>query len=155
MGTGYSVATLKERFAQAARGKENIGVVVGKPVVAEEPTTEEDDDEPLLVENKKRFVLFPIKYHEVCLPPPNCVLHGRFGKCTRKQKLLSGLPKKSIYRKIIMIGNTVLTMTNDSLFLMFSPFSRRQMASSTRISLRDLVMKSKFLKQDVSTVFKL
>jgi hypothetical protein len=28
----------------------------------------EEQDEPLLMENKQRFVLFPIKYHEV-LPP--------------------------------------------------------------------------------------
>ncbi|KAJ6261872.1 hypothetical protein Dda_2671 [Drechslerella dactyloides] len=44
------------------------------PVKAAEPTPEtpafnglkpEEADEPLLVENKKRFVLFPIKYHEV------------------------------------------------------------------------------------------
>ena len=69
MGTGYSVAILKERFAQAARGKENVGVVVGKPVIEKQSTdtATEEDDEPLLVENNKRFVLFPIKYHEVHL----------------------------------------------------------------------------------------
>ena len=36
-----------------------------KPVVA--PTIKpEEADEPLLQENPQRFVLFPIKYHEVC-----------------------------------------------------------------------------------------
>ena len=28
---------------------------------------EEEQDEPLLQENPQRFVLFPIRYHEVCL----------------------------------------------------------------------------------------
>src|SRR5271154_1148796 len=115
MGTGYSVAVLKERFAQAARGKENVGVV-GKPAIEKQSadTATEEDDEPLLVENNKRFVLFPIKYHEVHLLTRNSVLYVRFGKCTRKQKLLSGLLKKSIYQKIFMIGNIVLTTMNDS-----------------------------------------
>ena len=30
----------------------------------------QEQDEPLLMENKQRFVLFPIKYHEVRPPPP-------------------------------------------------------------------------------------
>lgn len=39
-----------------------------KPEVA--PTVkEEEQDEPLLQENPNRFVLFPIKYHEVCTRP--------------------------------------------------------------------------------------
>lgn len=43
-----------------------------KPVVAEERGAvstnlkSEEADEPLLRENPNRFVLFPIKYHEVC-----------------------------------------------------------------------------------------
>jgi ribonucleoside-diphosphate reductase subunit M2 len=37
-----------------------------KPTVA--PTIKpEEADEPLLQENPHRFVLFPIKYHEVCV----------------------------------------------------------------------------------------
>lgn len=66
-----SVATMKENFARAGRGKENA-VAVGKKHVIDEPseldkkhTKLEEEEEPLLVENKKRFVLFPIKYHEV------------------------------------------------------------------------------------------
>ena len=50
----------------------------GVPSAAEPQHDEEnEEDEPLLVENKNRFVLFPIKYHEVCndriiplTPPP-------------------------------------------------------------------------------------
>ena len=30
----------------------------------------QESDEPLLQENPHRFVLFPIKYHEVCVPNP-------------------------------------------------------------------------------------
>jgi ribonucleoside-diphosphate reductase subunit M2 len=65
----FSVATLKEKFALAGRGKENATVAAAKKQIVEqveEKTEKEDDEEePLLVENKKRFVLFPIKYHEV------------------------------------------------------------------------------------------
>ena len=38
-----------------------------KPSVASTIKLEESD-EPLLQENPHRFVLFPIKYHEVCVP---------------------------------------------------------------------------------------
>jgi hypothetical protein len=68
----YSVATLKEKFLRAGRGKENTATpVVGKKAVVDEveekksAAKQEEEEEPLLVENKKRFVLFPIKYHEV------------------------------------------------------------------------------------------
>ena len=70
----FSVASLKEKFARAGRGKENATVLVGKKYIVEKPEDknqkeeeEEEEEEPLLVENKKRFVLFPIKYHEVPL----------------------------------------------------------------------------------------
>ncbi|KAK6516759.1 Ribonucleotide-diphosphate reductase (RNR), small subunit [Arthrobotrys conoides] len=55
-------------------GVENIKPVESKAVVKVEPTSDapafnnlkpEEADEPILVENKKRFVLFPINYHEV------------------------------------------------------------------------------------------
>src|ERR1700737_326716 len=68
----FSVATLKEKFALAGQGKENAPVT-GKKHVIEDPSEQDkkhpkadEEEEPLLVENKKRFVLFPIKYHEVC-----------------------------------------------------------------------------------------
>jgi len=69
----FSVAALKEKFARAGRGKENATHPAGKKYVIDERSEqdkkhakiEEEEEEPLLVENKKRFVLFPIKYHEV------------------------------------------------------------------------------------------
>ena len=88
---------------------------VKKPAVA--PTIKETEaHEPLLQENPNRFVLFPIKYHEVrvshasrvkCfrLSRANLPRH-RSGACTRKPKLLSGLPKKLISPKISMTGTT-------------------------------------------------
>lgn len=42
---------------------------VAKPAVAATIKAEEAD-EPLLQENPQRFVLFPIKYHEVCVTRP-------------------------------------------------------------------------------------
>lgn len=70
--------SLKEKFMRAAQGKENA-TGVGKRHVTEEPCEQEkkhskieEDEEPLLVENKKRFVLFPIKYHEVFRPESEC-----------------------------------------------------------------------------------
>ena len=72
-----------------------------KPTVA--PTIKaEEADEPLLQENPHRFVLFPIKYHEVCVYHTRhaqivlglCLLSIRYGKCTRKRKPPSGPPKK-------------------------------------------------------------
>jgi len=74
-GGDYSVTSLKEKFARAGRGKENATGIVGKKHANEEASEQdkklvklEEEEEPLLVENKKRFVLFPIKYHEVrCL----------------------------------------------------------------------------------------
>lgn len=58
-------------------GKENVPTAT-KPVDAEKPTEkalatkaaptikELEATEPLLQENPHRFVMFPIKYHEVC-----------------------------------------------------------------------------------------
>ena len=69
----HSVAVLKEKFLRAGRGKENATVPVGKKHVIDDASDQdkkqskiEEEEEPLLVENNKRFVLFPIKYHEVC-----------------------------------------------------------------------------------------
>jgi ribonucleoside-diphosphate reductase subunit M2 len=68
----FSVTTLKEEFMRAGRGKENA-TAIGKKHIIEESIEEkkhsklDEEEEPLLVENKKRFVLFPIKYHEVPL----------------------------------------------------------------------------------------
>ena len=74
-----------------AVGKENLpfdtdapivdDIEIKKPVVEEIKTQEkavvvaptikpEESDEPLLQENPQRFVLFPIKYHEVSVASP-------------------------------------------------------------------------------------
>jgi ribonucleoside-diphosphate reductase subunit M2 len=70
----FSVATLKEKFARAGQGKENATVLVGKKHIIDDASEQEknngkveEEEEPMLIENKKRFVLFPIKYHEVRL----------------------------------------------------------------------------------------
>ena len=79
------------------------------PTVA--PTIKpEEANEPLLQENPHRFVLFPIKYHEVRVPSrvtrkvsyQSIVLtnDSRSGKCTRRPKPLSGQQKRSICRRI-------------------------------------------------------
>ena len=85
-----------------------------KPVVA--PTIKPHEaDEPLLQENPHRFVLFPIKYHEVRVSDASTrkvesttytnTLH-RSGRCTRKPKHRSGPPRKLIYRRIYTTGTT-------------------------------------------------
>lgn len=76
-------------------------------------------DEPLLQENPHRFVLFPIKYHEVrTIHIPSHVysgvlshqrltcIHPRYGKCTRKPKPPSGQLRKSTSPKICTTGTT-------------------------------------------------
>ncbi|BFZ55334.1 Ribonucleotide-diphosphate reductase (RNR), small subunit [Savitreella phatthalungensis] len=57
-----SVKSLKDKFAAA--GKKD-GIAKYNATKAEEDRAEAEEDEPLLVENPKRFVLFPIKYHEI------------------------------------------------------------------------------------------
>ncbi|RPB29858.1 ribonucleoside-diphosphate reductase small chain A [Terfezia boudieri ATCC MYA-4762] len=53
--------------ARTIPGKENISVLKKAAVSLAEPVQDEENeaDEPLLVENPNRFVLFPIKYHEI------------------------------------------------------------------------------------------
>ena len=72
-----------------------------KPVVA--PTIKEiEADEPLLQENPHRFVLFPIKYHEVRLGRVTRKVGlearlnpwNRSGKCTKKRRPRSGQLKR-------------------------------------------------------------
>ena len=92
--------------------------IKGIPELPEEPkepvaatsvaaTIKDDEaDEPILQENPQRFVLFPIKYHEVCIlftqrdftrkvvfRRPILML-DRYGKCTRKLRRHSGLPRR-------------------------------------------------------------
>ena len=68
----------------------------------------EESDEPLLQENPHRFVLFPIKYHEVRLTPL-VIMHlshpvHRSGKCTRRPRHPSGRPRRSTCPRISMTG---------------------------------------------------
>ncbi len=77
-----------------------------KPSPAEEIAEVDDDTtEPILRENAQRFVLFPIKYHEVCYPTRALTRKvlapshqtdtpHRYGKCTRKPRHLSGQQKR-------------------------------------------------------------
>lgn len=99
---------LKKAPAEAVKEVEPVVAATIKPSEA---------DEPLLQENPHRFVLFPIKYHEVCAQQRvTCeALFGdneadprqsRCGKCTRRQKHRSGLRRKSIFQKIYTTGIT-------------------------------------------------
>jgi hypothetical protein len=102
--------------------KEELAVTVAPGLRPEEA------DEPLLQENPQRFVLFPIKYHEVSramnafsrevfLNMPN--FPYRSGKCTRRPRLLSGRRKRLISRRIFTTG-TIDSMTmSDTLFPTF------------------------------------
>ena len=119
-------------------GKENVPINTPAPIMddleAKKPITEVFDekkkdtpavvstikkyesDEPLLQENPHRFVLFPIKYHEVRIYLPRetrkvvfdfsakICLDSRYGKCTRKLRHLSGQPRRLIFPRISMIG---------------------------------------------------
>ena len=66
-------------------------------------------EEPLLKESKRRFVLFPIQYHEVRVPEIPWTLQAslhvaRYGKCTRKPKHPSGLLRRWTSPRIFMTG---------------------------------------------------
>jgi hypothetical protein len=120
--------------------KENVfKPIVGIPDLPEEDTTvaktaiaptikPEEAHEPLLQENPNRFVLFPIKYHDVShslcfnvidayqhalarVKPllktfANILSHYRSGKCTRRLKRLSGPPKRLICPRISTTGTS-------------------------------------------------
>lgn len=56
-------------FKPTSNGVVKAVPLVGLPDLSnddEDTTKEDNDDEPLLRENPNRFVLFPIKFHEVC-----------------------------------------------------------------------------------------
>lgn len=76
----FSVAN-KENLPAEASLETSADIETHKPVVEETKKESKDvvpavapgikadeADEPLLQENPQRFVLFPIKYHEVCIP---------------------------------------------------------------------------------------
>lgn len=73
------------------------------------------DMEPLLMESKRRFVLFPIQYHEVnfnisfhhtSARTNACINASRSGKCTRRLKLLSGPLRRWISPRTSTTGTT-------------------------------------------------
>jgi hypothetical protein len=123
--------TKKLDFASA--DKENVfRPIVGIPDLPEDeapvaktgtaPTIKlEEAHEPLLQENPNRFVLFPIKYHDVgslynvfdasydastIVRTLTNTVPLRFGKCTRRPKLPSGQPRRLIYPRIFMTGTS-------------------------------------------------
>jgi ribonucleoside-diphosphate reductase subunit M2 len=66
------ISTLKKLLQIAEAKKAAAGGVVeevkeSKAVVVASSIKPDESDEPLLQENASRFVLFPIKYHEVCV----------------------------------------------------------------------------------------
>jgi hypothetical protein len=114
-----------------------------KTVIAVAPTIKpEEADEPLLQENPQRFVLFPIKYHEVSrvdaltrkvLGQWLTFLCYRSGRCTRRPRLLSGLPKRLICPRIFMTGTIGSTTTSDTSFPTFLHSSQHRMELSMKI----------------------
>lgn len=69
------------------------------------------DQEPLLIESKRRFVLFPIQYPEVDPTFNRITSHSlthlyRSGRCTRKLKHPSGLQRRWTSQRISTTGTT-------------------------------------------------
>ena len=114
-----------------AAGKENVPFDADAPVLEvqiQKPTEEvkqekavvvaptikpEESDEPLLQENPQRFVLFPIKYHEVSVASGHATRkvlrltsRNRSGRCTRRRRHPSGPQKKLISPRIFTTGTT-------------------------------------------------
>jgi len=135
-----------------------------KAVVAVAPTIKpEEADEPLLQENPQRFVLFPIKYHEVSRVDAltrkvveQCLtfLHYRFGRCTRRPRHLSGPPKRLICQKIFTTGTTGSTMMSDTSFPTSLHSSQHQTELSTRTWWSASAERSRYQRLDASTDFK-
>jgi hypothetical protein len=67
----------------------------------------EEEEEDMLRETNDRFVLFPIKYHEVGRWRCRCTLaNDRSGQPTKRHKRRSGPLRKSICRKTPITGTT-------------------------------------------------
>lgn len=71
-----------------------------------------ETDEPILQENPHRFVLFPIKYHEIwqmvrAAAPKVEGLRTNKDNSTRKLRLHSGLPRRLTCHKTWFTGTTV------------------------------------------------
>lgn len=66
------LTTLEAEIDASYPQKNNTVAMKEKPAAPAQKDKEEEEevlDEPLLTENPQRFVLFPIKYHEVCDAP--------------------------------------------------------------------------------------
>jgi len=167
-----------------AVGKENIpfnadapivdAIEIKKPIVEEVKTEKavtavaptikpEEADEPLLQENPQRFVLFPIKYHEVSRVDAFTrkvhvqwltFLCYRSGRCTRRPKHLSGPPKRLIYPRIFTTGTTDSMTTSDTSFPTSWHSSPHRTALSTRTWSSVSAEKSRSQRLDASTVSK-
>ncbi|OLL25153.1 Ribonucleoside-diphosphate reductase small chain [Neolecta irregularis DAH-3] len=61
-----SVKAMQAAFQNAGSNQDYQAQTIQELDVSTKNADLDDQDEPLLQENKKRFVLFPIKYHEVC-----------------------------------------------------------------------------------------
>ena len=129
----------------------------------------DEKDEPLLKASSRRFVLFPIQYHEVrasfiparrvflsCFTNPTRVSRhqNRYGKCTRRQRRASGLPRRWTFRRISMTGktaSTTMSATSSPMSLLSLP---RLMVLLMRTSSRGSAVKSKRPRRVASTVFR-
>jgi hypothetical protein len=117
LADGAIVVNGVKYYPEAAK-KEELAVTVAPTLRPEEA------DEPLLQENPQRFVLFPIKYHEVSRVRHalsrkvllNMTDPTRSGKCTRRLKLPSGPRKKLISLRIYTTGITDSTTMSDTSF---------------------------------------
>jgi hypothetical protein len=118
-----------KKLSFTSENKENENVykpIVGIPDLEEpktdEPTKpnvaptikEEEAHEPLLQENPQRFVLFPIKYHDVSGRVTHLdasehrltILYNRSGKCTRRPRPPSGPPRRLICPRTFTTGTS-------------------------------------------------
>ena len=70
MDTSSTYARLKENYENAMKtitpvAKKEVHPIPKEQIVREEYCKDDEQNEPLLEENKKRFVLFPIQYNEI------------------------------------------------------------------------------------------
>jgi len=72
------IASLKSNLLKTSIKTEPAPKPVEKLVNLPSSIKDHEQDEPLLMENKQRFVLFPIKYHEVYI-----ALRTRTVTCSR------------------------------------------------------------------------
>lgn len=90
-----------------AKGDDVHGKFVGEVDLPEE-------EEPLLVESKRRFVLFPIRFHEVSfafpLPSSLHLGHARYRSQSLLSSLFTNLPLPSLLRRLIFPSRQIWQM---------------------------------------------